>query len=100
MKWWENLCNKCGICCLKKKVIDGNCIIDKNSPCQYLDIESNRCLVYEKRFILCRECRKMTIFHALFSSYLPDDCGYVVFFRKGGFLKIFTKILTKYREEG
>jgi len=23
----------------------------------------------------------MTVFHALFASYLPDDCGYVKVFR-------------------
>ncbi|MDX9802265.1 MAG: hypothetical protein RBT69_13125 [Spirochaetia bacterium] len=87
MRWWENLCRKCGFCCLKKKMIDGICIIDKNSPCQYLDIESNQCFVYENRFQMCPECKKMTVFKALFNSYLPDDCGYVVFFRKAGFIK-------------
>lgn len=38
----------------------------------------------------------MTIFTALFSDYLPDDCGYVVFFRKAGFIKrIINRIINR-----
>ncbi|MCL2706290.1 MAG: hypothetical protein FWE72_08815 [Spirochaetaceae bacterium] len=88
MKWWENLCHKCGICCFKKKTIDGVCIIDFNAPCEYLDVESNLCFVYEKRFKKCDDCKRMTVFKALFADFLPDNCGYVEFFKNLGFFKI------------
>ncbi|MCL2295099.1 MAG: hypothetical protein FWC36_09590 [Spirochaetes bacterium] len=88
MKWWENLCQKCGYCCFKKKLVDGVWVINFNNPCEYLDIESNLCFFYEKRFEMCPECKKMTIFKALFGDFFPDTCGYVVFFRKMGFFKI------------
>ncbi len=73
---------------MKKKCINKTWIIDFNDPCEYLDIESNLCFVYEKRFKLCADCRKMTIFKALFVDFLPDNCGYVDFLRKIGFYKI------------
>jgi uncharacterized cysteine cluster protein YcgN (CxxCxxCC family) len=88
MKWWENLCRKCGICCLKKKFADGAWIINSNNPCEYFDVESNLCFVYENRFKMCRDCKKMTVFKALFADFLPDNCGYVDFFSKKGFFKI------------
>jgi len=92
MKWWENLCRKCGFCCLKKEFVDnGVCVINFNNPCEYLDVESNLCFVYEKRFEICHECKKMTLFKALFADFLPDDCGYVDFFRKCGIFKIFKR---------
>ena len=87
MIWWDNLCKQCGFCCLKKKVINSICIIDINDPCEFLDVETKQCMIYEKRFEICSACKKMTLFHILFSSYLPDSCGYVEFFRKFGWLK-------------
>ena len=87
MKWWENLCQKCGFCCFKKKLADEIWIIDFNNPCEYLDTESNLCFIYEKRFKICRECKKMTIFRALSGEFLPDNCGYVNFLRKKLFFK-------------
>ncbi|MCL2792870.1 MAG: hypothetical protein FWD87_07240 [Spirochaetaceae bacterium] len=88
MKWWENLCNKCGFCCLKKEYVNGAWIINSNNPCEYLDVKSNLCFVYEERFKICPECKKMTIFEALFEDFLPITCGYVKFFRKIGFIKL------------
>jgi len=87
MKWWENLCRKCGYCCFKKELTGRVWITNINNPCEYLDIESNLCFIYEKRFKICKSCKKMTIFKALFADFLPGNCGYVYFFRKFGFLK-------------
>jgi len=78
---WEALCKHCGSCCYKKEVYENHLITDSNEPCKYFNTDINICIVYENRFKICRECRKMTIFHALFSSYLPDTCGYVEKFR-------------------
>ena len=74
---WESLCRRCGLCCYEKEERDGGVFIDYDSPCRFLDESTRLCTVYESRFKRCSDCRKMTIFHALFVSYLPRECGYV-----------------------
>ena len=81
MEWWEGLCKRCGLCCYEKRRGPAGYIIDLSRPCFYLDPVSRLCTVYERRFEVCRQCRKMTIAHALFTSYLPESCGYVQKFR-------------------
>mgnify|MGYP007042373913 CR=1 FL=1 len=78
---WEQLCRRCGICCYEKHYTTRGLSIDFRAPCRYLDEKSRLCTVYEQRFRLCPECRRMTIFQALFSLYLPASCGYVQKFR-------------------
>lgn len=85
-KEWEDLCNRCGRCCYTKEVQpDGTVFIDYSSPCRYLNSETHLCTVYERRFKVCRECRKVTIFHALWARYMPRECAYVQFYRHGGY---------------
>jgi uncharacterized cysteine cluster protein YcgN (CxxCxxCC family) len=78
---WEAICRRCGGCCYEKEIAGGKVLIDYRSPCRHLDASTGLCIVYDRRFRECRECRKMTIFHALFVSYLPNSCGYVQLFR-------------------
>lgn len=79
---WEQLCKGCGVCCYEKKFsFTMGYYTDFSSPCRYLDEQTRRCTVYEKRFEVCKECKKMTIFHALFADFLPHSCGYVERFR-------------------
>jgi uncharacterized protein len=78
---WEALCKRCGMCCYEKRWTRDGYIIDLSAPCPYLDTSDLKCSVYHNRFRVCHQCRKMTIFHALFTSYLPDTCGYVERFR-------------------
>ena len=80
---------------LQKKVIEGVCFIDMNDPCEFLDPETKKCMVFESRFKMCPDCRKMTVLHPFFCSYLPDTCGYVEFFRKWGWLKMIKSRLRK-----
>jgi uncharacterized protein len=82
-KNWDSYCNQCGLCCYeKKRSWNGVITLDLNRPCEYLDTKTKLCKVYERRLKVCRHCRKVTIFHAWFSRYLPDSCGYVVKFRR------------------
>ena len=81
MKRWEALCRKCGICCYEKRWTRDGYLVDMSAPCPYLHRTSKVCTVYPNRFRVCPQCRKMTIFHALFTSYLPLSCGYVERFR-------------------
>ena len=94
---WDAICLECGQCCCEKVLskiiksknrrvpgvvsINRRYFIDFSRPCAYLDIESGSCLVYSARFRTCSSCIPMTIFHALFADYLPDDCAYVKKFR-------------------
>lgn len=94
---WDSICLGCGQCCcekvparlIKKKArripgvvsVNNKFYIDYSRPCSFLDIETGDCLVYNQRFKVCKNCVPMTIFHALFADYLPDDCAYVRKFR-------------------
>ncbi|TFG64626.1 MAG: hypothetical protein E4H36_02480 [Spirochaetales bacterium] len=79
---WESLCRQCGVCCYEKRYTGiFSLYTDLSSPCRHLDTKTRHCKVYESRFRVCGDCRKMTIIHALFASYLPADCGYVQRYR-------------------
>lgn len=85
---WDDTCTRCGLCCYEKGYArDGSIYIDLSAPCGYLDPETKLCTVYDRRFELCEACKKVTIFHALFSRYMPPECAYVKRFRKWGFPK-------------
>ena len=79
---WEATCNQCGLCCYEKRYKNGRLVIDLSLPCPYLDTATRKCTVYENRFRVCMQCRKVTKFHALFSRLMPANCGYVVRYRK------------------
>ncbi|MCD7808529.1 MAG: hypothetical protein LUH02_04240 [Erysipelotrichaceae bacterium] len=85
LKWhknWDALCNCCGKCCYSRSLGEnGEVIIHYNSPCDYLDTETNRCRVYEQRFQKCRYCKKVNLFRVLFNPTLPKDCTYLQTFR-------------------
>ena len=78
---WEDTCKRCGICCYRKEKRNGQFFIDFNSPCEFLDTKLKICKIYNERFQVCADCRKVTIFHAKFSRLLPDTCGYVEKYR-------------------
>jgi uncharacterized cysteine cluster protein YcgN (CxxCxxCC family) len=77
---WDALCRRCGLCCYEKEY-RGNILVTTHRPCPHLDVSSRLCTVYENRFDACARCRKMTILHALFVSWLPPTCGYVQHYR-------------------
>lgn len=77
---WEQLCHGCGQCCYERTPAkDGR--FTPIRPCEFLDEETLRCVVYPHRFEACPYCRKVTLRHALSRRYLPDSCGYVQTFR-------------------
>ncbi|MBP3870227.1 MAG: hypothetical protein J6E46_04550 [Faecalicoccus sp.] len=81
-KNWENLCNGCGKCCFSHyKDETGHLVPDWHDPCPYLDMDTMRCKVYENRFTVCEYCKKVRLYHALFSEQLDSECGYVKTFR-------------------
>ncbi len=82
MKRWEAICRRCGRCCYEKSRTPAGIIVCWDQPCEFLDTATALCRVYPDRFRRCPQCRKLTPFHALFSPYLPEDCGYVRAFRR------------------
>jgi hypothetical protein len=51
--------------------------IDFSRPCRYLDTATGLCTVYNRRFELNPDCRKVTILNAKFDRLMPPSCGYV-----------------------
>lgn len=80
-RFWESLCKKCGQCCYEKQLVHGRVYVKPDAPCPYLDTETRQCTVYDQRFRVCPECRKVTWWHARFCSWMPSTCGYVRYFR-------------------
>ena len=81
-QWWEGLCHRCGLCCYEKEIRGGRVYVRMDSPCRYLDPLTRLCTVYENRFHVCGECRKMRYVNARFSRWLPESCGYVRHYRR------------------
>ncbi len=82
MKYWEDLCHKCGKCCyVRYRGPTGKVHVCYDRPCEYLDTKNKICRVYDKRFEKCDHCGKIYIWTALFHPTLPEDCGYVETFR-------------------
>ena len=79
---WEKLCTNCGLCCHEKVLSEDMLLIDLNVACSFYDEENKRCSVYNERFKKCPRCEKVNIFRAMFASYLPPSCGYVLWARK------------------
>lgn len=82
MKWWEDICTGCGLCCHQKTRIGRRCyLLDLDGRCGHLG-DDGRCLVYDKRFSVCPSCRKMTLPRAMFASWLPPSCAYVAWAKR------------------
>ena len=77
---WDALCKKCGKCCFDKLVDEEDNLIAA-TPCEHLDQETGLCLVYENRFTVCPDCIKLTLENLPTFDWLPDDCGYVEYFK-------------------
>ena len=75
---WESLCDNCGRCCLQKIGNgDSGKIKYLAISCEYLDISTCRCLVYENRKRLKPDCVKLSpkkISQVM--GWLPTTCAY------------------------
>lgn len=78
---WEGLCTRCGLCCYERTLHGTRLVIHYDRPCRFLDTKHNLCTVYDRRFELCGQCRRVTVLHALFDPGMPPQCGYVKRYR-------------------
>lgn len=82
MKWWDDICDRCGRCCFEHEVDeDGDVVIDYAQPCEFLDVKTRACTVYEHRFEACERCGRVTLLTAMIDPRLPEGCAYARRFR-------------------
>jgi len=75
---WESLCDGCGLCCLQKLQDDETEEVFYTAiSCQYLDVDTCRCKVYENRLEHLPECLNLDYanFHGAL-PWLPPSCAY------------------------
>ena len=53
---WDARCKQCGRCCYEKLEDARGKIIYTDVPCEFLDVENNRCSVFEERFVVNPIC--------------------------------------------
>ncbi len=73
---WEELCNRCGLCCFEKKLDARGRNVTTPVPCRHLDIVSRECRVYKKRFEVGEGCLQLTPEIVAKADWLPEDCAY------------------------
>ena len=73
---WEALCRQCGTCCFEKYEDGDGTIFYTKTACRYLDIESRRCRIYDRRFAINPECIKLTPELVGSLTWLHPECGY------------------------
>ena len=74
---WEAKCNRCGLCCHEKVIVEKEVLFDLDSYCEYYDPKTHHCTIYLERLDKSNRCKRVTWAKAMFASYLPDECAYV-----------------------
>lgn len=74
---WEMKCNRCGLCCHEKIILGDTVLYDLDSHCEHYDPKSHSCTIYVERLRQYARCRRVSLFTAMFASYLPESCAYV-----------------------
>ncbi|MCD6527343.1 MAG: hypothetical protein J7K75_10170 [Desulfuromonas sp.] len=71
---WEGLCQRCGRCCYGK--VDYNDQIYLTAvPCEFLDLHSRQCTIYEQRCSMKKECVPLSP-EVIALGVLPEGCPY------------------------
>lgn len=74
---WENICRRCGKCCLiKLEDEDTGEVYYTNVICRYFDEEKMCCSVYDKRCELVPTCLKLNPENVDKLSWMPKTCAY------------------------
>ena len=74
-KDWDAICSRCARCCYEKIDFEGN-IYYTDTPCEFLDLETNLCRVYTERESKRPGCVHLTQ-ENIKKGFLPADCPYV-----------------------
>ena len=74
---WENICNRCGKCCLiKLQDEDTDEIYYTDVVCRYMDMETCTCTKYKERCTLVPACLKLTPENLNKIKWMPRSCAY------------------------
>lgn len=73
---WEELCQRCGLCCFEKIEDETGTIFFTSTPCRYLDVVSRQCVIYDRRFAINPDCIKLTEELVRELNWLHDQCAY------------------------
>jgi len=75
---WESLCDGCAVCCLQRVSDKGTGQIRTTAvSCEYLNIDSCRCTIYDKRTIVNPHCTRLSFRNLKQKTWLPLTCAYV-----------------------
>ena len=74
---WEQLCDRCGRCCLLKlEDADSGEVVYTGVSCKLLDIERVRCTDYARRRQRVADCVALDAGLAGTTAWLPATCAY------------------------
>lgn len=73
---WEKICAGCGLCCLVKYEDDDGTVTYSRFACNYLDLETKKCTIYENRFEKNPLCHRVTVDTVIGKKVLPASCAY------------------------
>ncbi|WP_179953398.1 YkgJ family cysteine cluster protein [Desulfobotulus mexicanus] len=77
MEEWESLCDGCGRCCLvKMEEEETSLIYYTRLACEFLDLESGECRIYNERFSNKTECLAIRDCLKNNPDWLPVSCAY------------------------
>ena len=71
----EQLCERCGRCCVEKLRLDDGTVVATDIPCQHLDPETRLCRIYETRHV--KQMRCLSVADGIRAQAFPADCPYV-----------------------
>jgi uncharacterized cysteine cluster protein YcgN (CxxCxxCC family) len=74
---WDDLCERCGVCCFEKIEDENGTIFFTQTPCRYLDIDTRLCKIYDRRFEINPECVKLSPQMIGKIPWLHDRCAYM-----------------------
>jgi uncharacterized cysteine cluster protein YcgN (CxxCxxCC family) len=74
---WDSLCDHCGLCCLQKLEDEKTGQVKYiGIACEFLDLETCQCLVYENRHFVNPDCIALTKDNISQIKWLPATCAY------------------------
>ena len=74
---WEQLCDGCGRCCLKKlQDADTEEVHYTRVVCRYFNEANSRCACYQERSKLVPDCLVVSSMDLNEARWMPDTCAY------------------------
>ena len=75
----ENICKRCGRCCLEKTPLPNGKALVTDEYCPAYDKKNKRCRIYNNRFYLAKKLYNVnccTVEQSMATKQHPQDCPY------------------------